>query len=128
MLTSLTRKPIRFSTRLMTLVRTASETCGIDLPYTMAIVSSMTLSSSPTSTVTPRAAPDPPRTLSKTPPTARAVPPPICTPSTSCAAMPATWETTALLMVVLPRSVFSGLSCFLPRVLCSLMRTFPLPH
>src|SRR5829696_7623576 len=124
MLTSVTRNPTKFSTRLITLLRTASETCGMDLPYSTASERSTAVSSSPTSTVTPRVVSDPPLTLSRTPPTAREVPPPICTPSTSCAAMPVTWETTALLMVVLPRSVLSGgLSCCrcLPRVLRSVM-------
>jgi hypothetical protein len=42
----------------------------------------------------------------------RVVPPPICTAATSWAAMPATWETTARLMVVLPRSAMYCLVTF----------------
>src|ERR671917_1123819 len=71
----------------------------------------MAASSSPTSTLTPREKfPDElvPVTLCRNPPTAAVVPPPICTFSTSWAAMPATWETTASLMVVLPRSLWRG--------------------
>src|SRR5438552_348138 len=75
MLTSTTLNPTRFSTLLITLRRTASETCGIGLPYSTAKESSTIASSSPTSTPTPRVGP-PPVTLSKNPPTARAVPPP----------------------------------------------------
>jgi hypothetical protein len=85
------------------MLATASDTCGDDLPYSTAIERSTAVSSSPTSTVTPRVWPEPPPTLSRTPPTVR-VAPPICTASTSWAAMPATWETTVMLMVVLPCS------------------------
>ena len=45
-----------------------------------------------------------PVTLWRKPPTAAVAPPPICTFSTSWAAMPAIWATTGLLMEVLPRS------------------------
>ena len=76
MLTSVTRSPTKFSTRLMTFVRTASEICGMDLPYSTVIERSIAVSSSPTSTVTPRVVLDPPLTLSRTPPTARDAPPP----------------------------------------------------
>src|SRR5829696_9133865 len=84
----------------------------------MVIVRSTAASSSPTSTLTPlEKFPPPlvlppvtlPATLCRNPPTAAEVPPPICTFSTSCAAMPAIWATTALLIVVLPISPFSGL-------------------
>src|SRR5919112_5586228 len=51
----------------------------------------------------------PPATLCRNPPTAAEVPPPICTFSTSCAAIPAIWATTVLLIAVLPISPLSGL-------------------
>src|SRR5919107_5489606 len=83
----------------------------------MVIARSTAASSSPTSTLTPleKLPPlvllpvTPPVTLCRNPPTAAEVPPPICTFSTSCAAMPAIWETTVLLIVVLPISPLSGL-------------------
>src|SRR5919107_4004593 len=83
----------------------------------MVIARSTAASSSPTSTLTPleKLPPlvlppvTPPATLCRNPPTAAEVPPPICTFSTSCAAMPAIWATTVLLIVVLPISPFSGL-------------------
>src|SRR5919202_2461296 len=102
MLTSTTLNPVRFSTRFITLRRTASEICGIDLPYSTAIERSTAASSSPTCTDTPRVGP-PPVTLFKNPPTAREVPPPICIPSISWAAIPAILETTMSLMLVPPR-------------------------
>jgi hypothetical protein len=46
-----------------------------------------------------------PGILSRPPPIARAVPPPVCTPSTSWAAMPTILATTASPMVVAPRSL-----------------------
>src|SRR5215216_4996605 len=104
MFTSTTLRPVRPSTRFMTLRRTASEICGIALPYSTAIESSTASSSSPTSTETSRVCP-PLVTLSKKAPTARAVPPPICIPSTSWAAMPAILETTLSLMIAPPRSL-----------------------
>src|SRR5918993_4993711 len=128
MFTSVTRRPERLSTRLITLRRAASVIWGIDWPYSMAIVRSTAASSSPTSTLTPlEKFPPPlvlppvtlPATLCRNPPTAAEAPPPICTFSTSCAAMPAIWETTALLIVVLPISLLSGLPWLLP--LTSLM-------
>src|SRR5215212_6357693 len=83
----------------------------------MVIARSTAASSSPTSTLTPleKLPPlvpppvTPPATLCRNPPTAAEVPPPICTFSTSCAAMPAIWATTVLLIVVLPISPFNGL-------------------
>src|ERR671912_1968253 len=118
MFTSVTRRPERLSTRLITLRRAASVIWGIDWPYSMAIVRSTAASSSPTSTLTPlEKFPPPlvlppvtlPATLCRNPPTAADVPPPICTFSTSCAAMPAIWATTVLLIAVLPISPLSGL-------------------
>jgi hypothetical protein len=53
------------------------------------------------------------------------VPPPICTASTTWAAMPATWETTARLMVVLPRSLCLSRnlrSAYLQKALDKLLR------
>src|SRR5918995_6455265 len=95
------------------------------------MVRSMAASSSPTSTLTPleKLPPllvlppvTPPVTLCKKPPTAAVAPPPIWTFSTSWAAMPAIWETTELLTVVVPISVLRGL----PWLLSSLMfSSFP---
>src|SRR5215216_5567206 len=122
MLTSVTLSPTRFSTRLMTLRRTASAIWGIGLPYSTVMVRSTAASTVPTSTVTPRDWPPPappPVTLLKIPPIAWVVPPPIRTPSTSCAAMPEILETTLSSILVPPRSVWSGLPCCW--VLCSLI-------
>src|SRR5215212_12154078 len=79
MFTSVTLRPVRFSIRFITLLRTASVVCGICLPYSMAIERSAAASSAPTSTETPRVWLPPPTpdmglgTLSKSPPIARAV-------------------------------------------------------
>src|SRR5829696_8781476 len=122
-LTSVTLRPTRLSTRLMMFWRTAWAIWGIDLPYSTVSVASIAASTSPTSTETPRdwlPLPTlPPVTLLKIPPIAWLLPPPIRTPSTSCAAMPAILETTLSSILVPPRSVWSGLSCCW--VLCSLM-------
>src|SRR5918998_2446902 len=90
----------------------------------------MAASPSPTSTLTPREKfwdePWPvtePVTLCRKPPTAAVVPPPICTFSTSWAAMPAIWETTASLMVVVPRSLWRG---FPPPCLVLSLKVSPL--
>src|SRR5215208_2257122 len=121
MFTSVTRRPVRFSTRLITLRRVASATRGIDSPSSTVMVRSTAASSSPTSTLTPLESFPPlvppvtlPATLCRIPPTAAEAPPPICAFSTSCAATPAIWETTALLIVVLPISLWSGLPWLLP--------------
>src|SRR3712207_5554348 len=54
MFTSVTLRPTRFSTRLMTFLRTASATWWIALPYSTLILRSTAASTSPTSTETPR--------------------------------------------------------------------------
>src|SRR5215217_7684401 len=111
MFTSVTLRPVRFSTLFITLLRTASVICGICLPYSTAIERSAAASSVPTSTETPRVWLPPPTpdtrpgTLSRSPLIARAAPPPVCTPSTSWAAMPTILATTASPMVVAPRSL-----------------------
>src|ERR671918_1573947 len=95
----------------------------MDMPYATVSVTSTAASTSPTSTETPRDWPPlpplPPGTRLRSPPIACWVPPPIRTPSTSCAAMPAILETTLSSILVPPRSVWSGLSCCW--VLCSLI-------
>src|SRR5215203_5920578 len=111
MLTSVTRRPTRLSTLLATLRRTASASWGIDLPYSAVSVRSMAASSWPTSTETPWVwlPPLPPVMEPRMPPTAWEAPLPILMPSTSWAAIPATFDTTLSEMLVLPRSVCSGL-------------------
>src|SRR5215212_9655083 len=54
MFTSVTLRPVRFSTRFITLLRTASVVRGICLPYSTANEKSAAASSAPTSTETPR--------------------------------------------------------------------------
>src|SRR3954451_15557523 len=111
MFTSVTRRPTRLSTLLATLRRTASASCGIDLPYSAVSVRSMAASSWPTSTETPWVwlPPLPPVMLPRMPLTAWEPPLPILMPSTSWEAMPAIFDTTLSEMLVEPRSVWSGL-------------------
>jgi hypothetical protein len=86
MFTSVTLRPTRFSTRLMTFLRTASAVWGMALPYSTVMVRFTAASTSPASTETPRLwLPLPtPGTALMMFPTAWEVPPlPIRTPSTS---------------------------------------------
>src|SRR3712207_6132775 len=97
----------------------------MDLPYSAVSVRSRAASSCPTSTETPWVW-EPPVMEPRSPPTACVAPPPIRMPSTSWAAIPATLETTLSEMLVLPRSVCSGLllPCSLMYPLLSLMSLF----
>src|SRR5919112_1997398 len=81
----------------------------MDLPYSAVSVRSMAASSWPTSTETPCVWLPPPVMEPRMPPTACEAPLPILMPSTSWAAIPATFDTTLSEMLVLPRSVCSGL-------------------
>src|SRR5215212_5969754 len=119
MFTSVTRRPMRLSTRLITLRLTASASWGMDLPYSAVSVRSMADSSWPTSTETPCVwLPPPPVMEPRMPPTACEAPLPILLPSTSWDAIPATFDTTLSEMLVLPRSVCSGLLLLLWSVMC----------
>src|ERR687898_593981 len=113
MFTSVTRRPTRLSTRLITLRLTASASWGMDLPYSAVSVRSTADSSWPTSTETPCVwLPPPPVMEPRMPPTACEAPLPILMPSTSWAAIPAIFDTTLSEMLVEPRSVCSGLLCW----------------
>src|SRR5215211_4276794 len=80
------------------------------LSYSIPILRSMAVSVLPTSTEIPLVLLSEPVRLPSTPLAVREAPPPMWTPSTSCAAMPAIEETTVSLIIVAPRSLRSGLS------------------
>ena len=108
---SVTWSPVMLWTRSEILRRTSSTVCRMSLPYSIPIVRSMAASTVPISVETPRVWLPEPVILLTMLPAAREALPPMWTPSTSCAAMPAIRETTESLMMVLPRSLTSGLSC-----------------
>src|SRR5918994_2908295 len=108
-LSSVTRRPVRLWMRSEMRRRTSSTTSRMFMPYSTPIVRSMATSVVPTSTETPRVWPSEPVMEPMIPPAALEALPPMWVPSTSCAAMPAIWATTESLMMVLPRSLTSGL-------------------
>ena len=109
-LSSLILSPVMVWTRSVILRRTSSTVWRMFLLYSTPILRSMAASVLPTSTEIPLVLPSEPVRLPSTPPAVLEAPPPMWTPSTSCAAMPAMVETTVPLMVVAPRSLSSGLS------------------
>ena len=106
-------------TRSVILRRTSSTVWRMFLLYSIPILRSMAVSVLPTSTEMPLVLLSEPVRLPSTPPAVLEAPPPMWTPSTSCAAMPAMVETTVPLMIVVPRSLSSGLSLRCPDSLIS---------
>ena len=107
---SLTRSPVILWMRSVILRRTSSTVWRMFLLYSIPILRSMAVSVLPTSTEIPLVLLSEPVRLPSTPPAVLEAPPPMLTPSTSCAAMPAIEETTVSLIIVAPRSLRSGLS------------------
>src|ERR671918_45732 len=109
-LSSLILSPVMLCTRSVILRRTSSTVWRMFLLYSIPILRSMAVSVLPTSTEIPLVLLSEPVKLPSTPPAVLEAPPPMWTPSTSCAAMPAIEETTLSLIIVAPRSLRSGLS------------------
>src|SRR5215212_10700241 len=129
---SVTLSPVMVSTRSEIMSRTCSTSSRMFLPYSTPIVRSTAVSNLPTSAEMPRVCPCEPATLSRIRPAVRETLPPMRMPSTSPAATPAILETTPSLIVVVPRSLWSGLSIrcrpcsvIFPFLLCQLFRLSP---